>query len=254
MASGLPLRILLGIGVVLVLGGLWLGLRTRTTTPSPAVSPAPLDPLENALAASVEIVVPDDSRPGTASRGSGTIVDADGYILTNFHVIGDKSSRRLYNRAGAIFVSATDASSSSLEYRAELVEADYDLDLALLRLVSLSGGVSMPSPLDLAALSIGDSDGVRIGDELAIIGFPGLGGSTVTLTRGIVSGFLPDEGWIKTDAEINPGNSGGTAINEAGELIGIPTAGTVGGEFPGKLGLVRPVNMAAHLLRRIPGR
>lgn len=250
---GLPTRLLLGISVVLIVGSLWLTFRSRGTNSNPAIGPTPTDPLENALAASVEILVPDESRPGTSSRGSGTIVDADGYILTNFHVIGEKSSRALYNRAGDIFVSASGAS-ISIDYRAELVEVDYDLDLALLRIVSFSNGTALPGSLGLAVLPVGNSDSVRTGDELAIIGYPGLGGSTVTLTRGIVSGFLPDEGWIKTDAEINPGNSGGTAINEAGELIGIPTAGTVGGEFPGKLGLVRPVNMAERLLRNIPGR
>ena len=92
----------------------------------------------------------------------------------------------------------------------------------------------------------------NIGDTIIIIGFPGLGGSSLTVTRGIHSGiarFTDDPGsFIKTDTEINRGNSGGTAINAAGELIGIPTAGRFDREAPGKIGLVRPIDEARPLL------
>jgi serine protease Do len=94
---------------------------------------------------------------------------------------------------------------------------------------------------------------VAIGDELVAIGFPGLGGETVTLTRGTVSGFLTDEagrsrGWIKTDAEINPGNSGGMAINDRGELIGVPTIVVSGEKVTGKIGVIRPINLARTII------
>jgi S1-C subfamily serine protease len=95
---------------------------------------------------------------------------------------------------------------------------------------------------------------VNIGDPIIIIGFPGLGGSSLTVTRGIHSGiarFTDAPGsFIKTDTEINRGNSGGTAINAAGELIGIPTAGKFDREASGKIGLVRPIDEAKPLIEK----
>lgn len=130
-----------------------------------------------------------------------------------------------------------------------MLQADYDLDLALLQIRTTDDGRALPADLGLTPIPIGDSDTVQLGDEVTIIGYPSLGGSTVTLTRGIVSGYLPDEGWIKTDAEINPGNSGGTAINRDGQLIGVPSAESRAISAPGKIGLVRPINLAQVLLR-----
>jgi hypothetical protein len=75
---------------------------------------------------------------------------------------------------------------------------------------------------------MGDSNSVRLGDEIRVLGFPGVGGDTVTFTRGDVSGFesqarVGDRAWIKTDTTISPGNSGGLGANMAGELIGVPS-------------------------------
>jgi len=109
--------------------------------------------------------------------------------------------------------------------------------------------------LGLNPIPIGSSKSVNLGDTIIIIGFPGLGGSSLTVTRGIHSGIAPpgtfqgDPGtFIKTDTEINRGNSGGTAINSAGELIGVPTAGRIDREAPGKIGLVRPIDEARPLI------
>jgi putative serine protease PepD len=99
---------------------------------------------------------------------------------------------------------------------------------------------------------------MRIGDPIAILGFPGLGGDTPTFTRGTVSGFLPDNsihqdfGWIKTDAEVNRGNSGGMAINANGELIGVPTMAAVDTEVTGKISEIRPINLAKVVTDAIP--
>jgi S1-C subfamily serine protease len=208
--------------------------------------------LQRALLSAVQLLVRYDTGNG-ASLGSGTVLSSDGFILTNYHVIGDPDTRRLYNREGIVFVGISPpdlASEAEILYQAQLVEADYELDLALLKITARANGSPLTTALNLDFLTIGDSNSVSIGDELTIIGFPGLGGSTVTLTRGTVSGFLPDEGWIKTDAEINPGNSGGVATNATGQLIGVPTMASAADveRVPGKLGLVRPINMASHLL------
>lgn len=101
------------------------------------------------------------------------------------------------------------------------------------------------------------SKGVRNGDTVTILGFPKINGATVTLTRGTVAGFHEDElgnerGWIKTDAEIGPGNSGGMAIDEAGELIGVPTFVSAEARTLGRIGGLRPINLAQALLRQVP--
>ncbi|MFN3266619.1 MAG: trypsin-like peptidase domain-containing protein [Deinococcales bacterium] len=87
---------------------------------------------------------------------------------------------------------------------------------------------------------------MRSGDAIAILGFPGVGGLTQTFTRGNVAGFEADlgleRGWVKTDANISPGNSGGTAINTAGELIGVPTKVQFEQRTLGRIGKVRPIN------------
>ncbi len=81
----------------------------------------------------------------------------------------------------------------------------------------------------LVPLALGDADGLELGDDLAILGYPGIGSSTITLTGGTVSGFLQERGvtyqraWIKTDAAISGGNSGGTAVDETGKLVAVPT-------------------------------
>jgi S1-C subfamily serine protease len=245
-----------------------------TPTPEPAHIPveeptsAPSEPqppalsrselLQRALQASVQVIVPENGSSTSFSIGSGTVLHEDGYILTNFHVLGDPVTGALYNGRNGIYIAVSTAGTTQapeITYRAEILEYDLELDLALVRITGLAYGGAAPSPLGLTALKLGDSDSVQIGDPVTIIGYPGLGGATVTLTQGIVSGFLPDEGWIKTDAEINPGNSGGTAINEAGELIGIPTMASSAGlsdRVPGKLGLIRPVNFARPLIDLVP--
>jgi len=208
--------------------------------------------LQQALVSVIQVVVPNDEQANSASIGSGSVVSRHGYILTNFHVLGDDQTHQLHNRDGIILIAVPPQGQSTaapvIRYRAELVKADYVFDLALLRISAMQDGRALPPDLGLTPLPIGDSATVQIGDELTIIGYPGLGGATVTITRGIVAGYLLDEGWLKTDAEINPGNSGGAAINRAGQLVGVPSAETRAELAPGKLGLVRPINLAQDLL------
>jgi S1-C subfamily serine protease len=143
-------------------------------------------------------------------------------------------------------------------YRAEVVQEDNRLDLALLHIVGLENGDPLPPDIIFPSIPVGNSDDLKIGDAIAVLGFPGLGGDTPTLTRGAVSGFLFDDrnnldrGWIKTDAEINPGNSGGMAINARGELIGVPTQAFTGTEVTGKISEIRPINFAQHFIDQIP--
>jgi S1-C subfamily serine protease len=228
---------------------------TTSTALPPATSSSSTPPvsetLNRALLATVQVIVPVDGQRAS-SGGSGSVLTEKGHILTNFHVVGDPDTGRLYNRRGLIFIAVSPPDLKGppqIAYVGELMQSNRGMDLALIKIIGTQEGGVLPASLGLTTMPVGDSDTVTIGDELSIIGFPGLGGDTVTFTKGSVAGFLTDEGWIKTDAEINAGNSGGAAINRAGELVGVPSAAaaeTV--ELPGKLGLVRPVNLARSLI------
>lgn len=218
--------------------------------PIPTTSPLS-EALDRALLATVQIIVPVDGER-RSSAGSGSVLTEKGHILTNFHVVGDPDTGLLYNRRGLIYVAVSPPNlrdPPQVEYVAELMQGDQVMDLALIKIIARQDGRDLPVNLSLTTMPVGDSNTVDIGDELSIIGFPDLGGATVTFTKGSVSGFLTDEGWIKTDAEINPGNSGGAAINREGQLVGIPSAAaTEVVRVPGKIGLVRPVNLARPLI------
>jgi serine protease DegS len=141
-----------------------------------------------------------------SSLGSGVLVSADGYVLTNNHVIAG---------ADEIKVALNDGRSA----RAQLIGSDPGTDLALLE-------IDLP---DLTSLKFGQSDRLLVGDVVLAIGNPFGVGQTVTM--GIVSatgrqhlGINTFEDFIQTDAAINPGNSGGALVNPAGELVGINTA------------------------------
>lgn len=156
-------------------------------------------------------------RKESTSLGSGVIVRSDGYILTNYHVV---------EAADAIQVALSDGR----EGRAELVGADPESDLAVLK-------VNLPG---LHSIAFNGEHPVRIGDVVLAIGNPfGVGQTT---TMGIVSGLGRNrlginiyENFIQTDAAINPGNSGGALIDTSGRLVGINTA--IYSETGGSLGI-----------------
>src|ERR1700723_4820484 len=160
-------------------------------------------------------------------QGSGFVIDKEGHILTNYHVIAD---------ARQVEVTLHDRK----KYKATIVGTDKSHDLAI---------VQIKAP-NLQPMTLGDSTNLQVGQKVSAIGNPfGLNG---TLTRGIVSsirqvqepdGLVIDEA-IQTDAAINPGNSGGPLLNWHGEVIGINTmiASSVG-QSAG-IGFAIPINTA----------
>jgi S1-C subfamily serine protease len=166
-------------------------------------------------------------------QGSGFIIDRDGHILTNYHVIADaqRIEVTLHNRK---------------KYRASVVGTDRPHDLAIIQ-------VKAP---DLNPMVLGDSKNLQVGQKVYAIGNPfGLSG---TLTSGIVSsirqvqepdGVTIDEA-IQTDAAINPGNSGGPLLNSHGEVIGINTmiASNPGVGQSAGIGFAIPINTAKAVL------
>ena len=219
---------------------------------------------QKALRALVQVIVPvgDPKTTKQSSTGSGSIISAKGHVITNFHVIGDKKTGKSYNNEGwaAIAINWNNPSDApDTLYICDIVKASATLDIVLLKpRALLKNGQTQALPADLVFpfLPVGNSDAMKIGDPIAVLGFPGLGGDTPTFTRGTISGFLLDDdngidkGWFKTDAEINPGNSGGMAINSKGELIGVPTLVTFNksGQATGKIGEIRPINFAAEFV------
>ncbi len=169
--------------------------------------------------------------------GSGTIIDPRGFILTNAHVALSDDEERV--DALQILLTEAEDKPPVPRYYAEVVRADEQLDIAILRIVTdLDGNPVNPEDLHLPYVRLGDSDKLHLGQPLTILGYPGIGGNTITLTRGEVSGFTAEEGYgdrafIKTSATIAGGNSGGMVANNQGELVAIPTmlgSGDVSGD------------------------
>ncbi len=166
-----------------------------------------------------------------ASLGSGVIVSADGYILTNNHVVGENMQE------------ITVALPDKRELRAKVIGVDQWTDIALLKIEAKS----------LPAIPWGDSAKLKVAEWVLAIGNPFQLSQTVTL--GIVSavgranvGVAAYEDFIQTDAAINPGNSGGALINARGELVGINTAiYSQSGGYQG-VGFAVPSNLARRVM------
>jgi len=165
--------------------------------------------------------------------GSGVVLSADGYVLTNNHVI---------QGAGAVAVEV----GKGRPAKAEVIGSDPETDLAVLKIEAQ----------DLQPIAIGDSDGVQVGDVVLAIGNPFGVGQTVT--QGIISGTGRNrvgintfENFIQTDAAINPGNSGGALVDAAGRLIGINTAilSPSGGSLG--IGFAIPVRTATEVMTQL---
>ena len=165
------------------------------------------------------------------SLGSGFIIDKDGYIITNNHVVD-----------GADEIKAKLA--DGREYKAKVIGRDQKTDLALIKISSIFK--------DLPAISLGDSDKMRVGDWVLAIGNPF--GLEETVTQGIISatgrviGSGPYDNFLQTDAPINPGNSGGPLINLSGEVIGINSAIIQSGQG---IGFAIPSNMAKKIVSQL---
>lgn len=171
----------------------------------------------------------------TSGVGSGVIVSKDGYILTNYHVVGD---------ADEITVETHD----EREFEAKIVGVDSLSDVAVIKIKEKVN--------DLPVAYLGDSGKLRPGDWVLAVGNPFNLSSTVT--TGIVSalgrhqsGISMYQNFIQTDAAINPGNSGGALVNIEGELIGINTMiYTRSGGYMG-IGFAIPINMARRIMEQL---
>lgn len=210
----------------------------------------PREVREKTVPATVKIYALDNDLV-PVGRGSGSILVQTGQVLTNYHVVSDADMEGLANDDGIVLISITTdpRDPPNPMYLGKVIRSDRERDLALVTVASDISGRDLEDCLTLPTYTVGDSDDLVIGDEIAVIGFPGLGGNSVTYTEGTISGFEQAAPWIKTDTEINPGNSGGSAIDADGNLIGVPTEiMTSGDESPqGKIGYVRPIAAAREI-------
>ena len=165
------------------------------------------------------------------SLGSGFLLDDQGYIVTNNHVVenADQIKVRLYNET---------------EYDAKIVGRDPKTDIALIKIEN--------NGEDLQPLKLGNSDALPVGSWVMAIGSPF--GLEQTVTAGIVSakgriiGSGPYDDFIQTDASINPGNSGGPLLNLKGEVVGINTAIVASGQG---IGFAIPINLADGIIAQL---
>jgi len=174
--------------------------------------------------------VPDS--PKRQASGSGFIVDKNGYIVTNNHVVENATKIRVRLHG------------DPADYRGRLIGTDYETDLAVIK-------IDTGRPLQ--PVTIANSDSVQVGDWAVAIGSPF--GLEATVTAGIVSavGRSPAllnartfQHFIQTDAAINPGNSGGPLLNIRGEVIGVNTMIATSGRGSEGVGFALPVNMVAR--------
>jgi len=165
------------------------------------------------------------------SLGSGFIVEKDGYIITNNHVV---------DGASEIKVKLADGREST----ARVIGRDPKTDLALIKISTFLK--------DLPTLTLGDSDAIQVGDWVLAVGNPF--GLEHTVTQGIISasgrviGSGPYDNFLQTDAPINPGNSGGPLINMKGEVVGINSAIVAAGQG---IGFAIPSNTAKRIVAQL---
>ena len=201
---------------------------------SPGQGAAPLgpeDPMRDFFERFFGQQLPQEYRQN--ALGTGFVIDREGFILTNNHVVEQTEELKV-------------RFSDEKEFDAKIIGRDPKTDLALIK-------VDVPEPL--TPLKLGDSDTLQVGDWVVAIGNPfGLGN---TVTAGIVSakyrqiGGGPYDNFIQTDAPINPGNSGGPLLNLDGEVVGVNSAifSQTGGNIG--IGFAVPINMAKQLLPQL---
>jgi serine protease Do len=178
---------------------------------------------------------PEEREYRQTGLGSGVVVSADGYIITNNHVIRE---------ADSVFVRFSDERTLA----ARLIGSDPKTDIAVLKVEAK----------ELPAMPFGNSDELEVGEWVLAIGSPLSPNLAHTVTQGIVSakgrsnvGLAEYEDFIQTDAAINPGNSGGALINLNGELVGINAAiASRTGGYQG-IGFAVPINMARQVMTSI---
>lgn len=172
--------------------------------------------------------------------GSGIIIDNQGLIITNSHVVtveddfGDEAPS-----AYMICLTTSTTEEPECRFSAELVSKDESQDIAILQIKNID---SLSTEENFGYLEFADTSEIEEGDEVKALGYPGIGGDTITTTSGTVSGTVTkySSSWIKTDTSFSFGSSGGALVNDQGDLVGITTRAH--SDLLGSLGYVIDIN------------
>jgi putative serine protease PepD len=243
------------VGAVAVAAGVITGVLLTTTTRPPAAAPAasstagllsgglPVSVLHHAETATVRLLI--GSQSNFTGWGSGTLISPSGLILTNAHVAAPQApgaavamglpATQLGPDPPYLTVELTTGQASPVvaRYRARPVAVDGYLDLAVVQIYATANGQPVNAgALHLPYLTLGNVGAVQLDQTVTVLGFPGVADSdSITVTTGVISTFVPDplgrvadpRYELETTARVAHGNSGGAAINDAGQLIGVPS-------------------------------
>ena len=208
---------------------------TFTPMPTPTLEPTPqptvLPTLQAELPYNAVVRVTARFRPEgqlvDGWIGSGVFISPNGLILTNAHIVAP--TKWVEGDYYIIGITSNPDEDPEDTYYAEPLQVDENLDIAVLQIVTdMSKRRIDRSTLNLPFIHLGDSDSLELGDPLTILGYPFIGGDTITLTKGDVAGFTSSRkygarAFIKTEAIISGGASGGAALDANGLLVAIPT-------------------------------
>jgi putative serine protease PepD len=270
------MRMIAVAAAIAVIAGVVIGvLVTSNKTPAPAASSSTgtlsgglqASVLQHAETATVRLLI--GSPSNYTGWGSGTILSPNGLILTNAHVAEPQAagaavamglpSTQLGPDPAYLTVELVTGSSSAVvpRYRARPVDVDGYLDFAVVQIYATSSGQPVnPASLHLPYLTVGSDSAVQLDQTVTVLGFPGVADSdTITVTTGVISTFVPDplghesdpRFELETTARVAHGNSGGAAINDAGQLIGVPSL-TITGEGNDISWRLRSVSLAVPLI------
>ncbi len=219
---------------------------------------------EELLFSAVQIVGIDDT--GAVSTGTGTTINKNGLVLTNYHVVANMDTDEIFPQINLCYT-ISQYLLPRCAATAKVVALNKEFDLALIKPDKKIAKDGKPTKLNFLtywkksgnqfySAPFQNTDNAplpNILDRITIWGYPSVGGSTITVTQGYVSGFdvveQNDETlvkFIKTDAEVSPGNSGGAAFNEWFSFIGVPS-----NAWAGQLGFIIPVQTVMEWLQSL---
>lgn len=159
------------------------------------------------------------------SSGSGAIINSSGIVLTNHHVIALEDNFDDTERESSYIICLTEEISKEPDcsYTGQLIASNKEMDIALLKINNVAGYSNKSS---FPYLDLNTTDTAAVSNEITVLGYPSIGGDTITITKGIISGKESkyNKSWIKTDAVVSYGNSGGAAIDASGKMVGITSS------------------------------
>ena len=215
----------------------------------PAIAAA-TDARRRAIQATVDVAT-------ESGGGSGTMLVADGLVLTNYHVV-DPGNDDADEKEPVVIGMTLDPRQPARElFRGHVLAYDKKIDLALVEIACGFYHQPLPKGYRFPTIALGDPDALEIGDKLTMIGFPEIantnGWASVTLTAGVLSGFEKSEigTLMKTDAGISPGSSGGAALDSRWRLIGVPTFESVSPEEVSRMSYIHPITLLPDAWRKM---